>query len=146
MTTARSFLGAALVALASVTMGGAAHAQAIRIMSGGGMMMMGRGGEENGVKKVAGSVSADSLAALKKFIAKTKPMIMLDGVVTTSKAFADVKAPTITSVQLAESSDGDLKYYGDKAKNGILTVTTTADVKTDEAPKSGRGVRRARSL
>jgi len=96
----------------------------IAVPSGGGMTIMSSDDASNTTEKKGGPISADSLVALKKFVASKKPLVMIDEKLSTAKAFAELKKEQIAGVKLADPTDGDLKYYGDKAKNGILSVTT----------------------
>ena len=75
-------------------------------------------------EKIVGGtlISADSLKALKAFVAAKTPMVTIDGKMSTPKAFAALKQ--VSTVTLTMPSEGDLRYYGDKAKNGILSVTS----------------------
>jgi predicted Abi (CAAX) family protease len=70
-------------------------------------------------------MTADSLAKVKKFAAEKKPLLMIDGKLGTVKALEALKVNQVSSAKWAVASTGDAKYYGDKAKNGVLTVITT---------------------
>jgi hypothetical protein len=133
-TLVRSIAAAAAVVAAPV----AAHAQVI-IMSGGGNMTVMNGTAQaspadTGAKK-GGALTADSLKSLHKFTSSKNPIIIVDDSVISTKSFNAMPLTKIASVQLTEASDGDIKFYGDKAKNGILTVKTKAAA-AKETPKN----------
>lgn len=134
-TLVRSIAAAAALVAAPV----AARAQVI-IMSGGGTMtavaMPARPGTpgDTGANK-GGALTADSLKALHKFTSSKNPIIIVDDSVISTKSFNAMPLTKIATVQLTEASDGDIKFYGDKAKNGILTVKTKAAA-AKETPKN----------
>jgi len=79
-------------------------------------------------RPVAAPLSADSIAALKRFAKAKLPLIIINDSVKTAKAFDALPAEKIASVELKNSA-ADLKYYGDKAKNGVLVIKTGTSVR-----------------
>jgi hypothetical protein len=71
----------------------------------------------------AGPIKADSLAHIQKYAQSHHPVVIIDHKVKTVKDFANLKATSITTYKIQEASDRDITYYGNNAKNGIITVT-----------------------
>jgi len=86
-------------------------------------------------------LDSDSLTKLRKFAQTKNPIIVLDDSVVSTKTFVAIPLARIASVELTEASEGDIKFYGNKAQNGILTIKTKPAT-PDAAKDKSKGRRR----
>ena len=76
----------------------------------------------------------DSLEKLRTLAKTRKPLIFIDDTLSNLKTLLAVKFALIDSVSFTNDPD-ETSYYGDRAKNGVLTVKThPAPVATPAAP------------
>lgn len=107
-----------------------AHAQIVIMSTGNGAVIMGQGtppSDTSANAAKAAGLTADSLTVLHKLaLSKKAPIIIINDSVTTAKSFNALPLARIASIQFQEASEGDIKFYGPKAENGIWTVQIKA--------------------
>jgi hypothetical protein len=88
-------------------------------------------------------VSADSLKALQKFAHASDPIVAIDGTRSDADAFGKLSTADIASIEVLKATDKDIEFYGPKAKNGIIRVTTKPKGQTNaKGSVSGNGTAR----
>ena len=112
----------------------------ISIGSGGAMVINGSGASKSAAEsEKASPVSADSLKTLRAFARDKQPVVVIDGMVSTVKAFLALSHEKIGSVKLQEG-DAEVRHYGKQAEKGVLNVRTAkapADKKDAAAQPQG---------
>ena len=65
-----------------------------------------------------------------KDVEKTKPLIVINGKITTDKVVSDIDPDIVSEVQVYKG-EAALSKYGDKGINGVVEITTKNQVKQD---------------
>lgn len=133
---------ASLVALLALATPAVSHAQTFQMGGGGGVSastnsnqhqdsVQADAGMQSSIPGILsvddtthpGPIKADSLAHIQSYAKSHHPVVIIDHKVKTVKDFANLKAASVATYKIQEAGDRDLTYYGNNAKNGIITVT-----------------------